>query len=198
MPRQNRNSCEDVDPGDAIVLITCFLLGIILLPMSALVVNDFCITLGYSITTCSGIELTRLATKSSGQYAHGTINTCVSNDNGTCVSPRINVQLYYPPIKHWLLIGENTQAVKSWAAGLAAANSFECRVDDLVSNGETRDGISTLFDRFAEWCVSLIIAVLVWIAFILYGCHVFCEKQRCWNTGPDPIENSRYGWSSSV
>jgi hypothetical protein len=160
------NNCTIVS-----MILAMFIVAGIFLPLSGIVINDWAKSRKFTEHHCSGEELHDLDISSGGLYARGTVQTCttISSTNKTCVTP---VELYYPPV-NWLLAGRKTEDVKSWAAGLGSAQTFTCLLD-----GESRKGISSVYDKIAGWFVMLIIGALCAIIllaipvylFIVYGC----------------------------
>lgn len=104
----------------------------------------------------------------------GTITTCISDDAGNCTVPRIEIELYYPPIKHYLLVVEAKQdKVKLWAAGLGSGTSFKCHVD--YNNNE---GVSALYHNIVSWGLALTLSLIAWFIAFWIGYVCYKDSQR--------------------
>ena len=105
-------------------LILCC--GLIFTVIFGIVVSDYRHTKTYeSKMCCCTSDYTEHTTPIN---AHGTINAFIVPGNHT-------VSLYYPPIKHWLLVSSPLSEVRSWASALGSSKTFECLVSHDYSEG---------------------------------------------------------------
>lgn len=159
-------------------LVTLALLAItIMLPLSAIVVNDYRITKGYQPSLCSGTTLSEAKVDTSGLCGHGTVRTCVSHANGTCVVPMVAVELFYPPIAHHHLVCEKSDKSRAWLASLGGVNSFSCRVENEAMG--LRKGISTLYHQIIGWGFMLTVCIILIIALIVFAFWYYCRECKC-------------------
>jgi len=148
----------------AIFLTTSFIVcGLV---MGSLVIADYNETKEYDKHECSGA--TKLDVQSGGMYSHGTLitNVLAPDGNGTIGT----AELFYPPIRHWLLIKKSQEDVKSWAAGLGSVGTFVCRL-----NSQQTEGVSALYDEIVGWYFFLIFAVLAAAALICAAVWMCCN-----------------------
>lgn len=153
---------EDAEVG----LGVTFVLGLIMLPISSCVISSYIETTGFDKTMCSGLNLSRLDIDSGGICSTATVHTCVSDTDGNCTTPLKAVELYYPPTDFPLLVCKKTEDTKTWAAGLSAAKSFNCRIDDIYADGVSK-GITSLLDDAVGWFILFVLSIIVWIVFIV-------------------------------
>lgn len=161
-----RDDCETVVGlifGVSVVSVCAFVMIII----GGIVISDYCETRSYASALCSGTELNNLDINSGAVASRGTIDTCVvvSKTDTNC---SYAVQLFFPPIKHYLLVGEDRQQVESWAASLGATKTFGCRVDGAR-------GISDTFSRIAGYVAMVVIAILL-LALVIVGVVFIMKK----------------------
>jgi hypothetical protein len=159
-------SSDDLPLPIAILFLT--VLAVIGLVMCPLVISDFNETKSYDKHTCSGV--TDLDVQAGGIYAHGTLITNVLGSDGNVTG---TAELFDPPIKHWLLIGDDSDEIEKWGAALGAADTFTCRL-----NAHKTEGVSALYDKMPGWYVFLVFSVLaavVEIGLLLYVCFDTCS-----------------------
>jgi hypothetical protein len=165
----NDNGC-----GIITTLIIIFCGSIAAIVCGGVVLNDVEVTKGYTKTTCDASE-GHIDTDSSIGHYHGKLSKVwVLNvfDNGTTTRD-YQVELYFPPIKHYLLEKRSEGEVKDWSSGLTSANSFTCRVDP-----DTKEGISTILD-ISGW-IALMFFGCLFLAIFLLGCLYFMlEDCKC-------------------
>lgn len=170
-----RDDCDDCQ--FAFWAIVIGIGSVVMLIIGFVVMTDFWATQKYESQVCSGATQ-HLDVDSGGVCAHGTVTTNYgpsTSANWTGV-----VKLYFPPIEHWLLICKDTEDVKTWAAGLGSAATFECLVENPGDN--PAKGISTLFDSIAGWYALWIIAliiVIIYIVGIMFACCEDTMKKIC-------------------
>lgn len=151
-----------------------FIWSLINLPMSALVISDYEVTMEYQQALCSRTELTNLHIDTSLSCARGTLQTCVSDLNGTCTSPYRSVQLFYPPVASWHVACRTKDDVNGWATGLSLdVNSFSCRVDE-TSTHSTYEGITDPLKDVGGWYFYLVISSIT----VFCCCGAICLAYR--------------------
>jgi len=172
----------------AITLCVLLILGIILIILGPIVVSDYNDTKGYTKQICSGTHLNHLDINEGIIYSRGTVNTCVipTSTNETCV---YDVTLFYPPIDHWSLAGKKRSDVNNWAAGLGAAKSFVCYIEEPFVNGSR--GISDFFNQIAGWIAMTVIATLVWTCIFCFILYICCDdiKDRIFGKKTDTSDD---------
>lgn len=146
-------------------------LSIIFLCMSGIVINDFIATQSFSNTLCSGNHIVQHV-ESGGVCSWGTVESCVSRLNGTCID-NTTVTLFYPPLENSkYLICKTTESVHSWVAGIAGAESLSCYL-----NSDGTYGITTHSDAIAGWSFMMMIGILLGLA-MFYTIWEVIQKRR--------------------
>lgn len=193
---EKQDKCEECMEGTiealpVICVLLLFLCGLAMLPISIVVVNDYHATQGYDVTTCSSTALGKLTIKTpAGVASGGTITTCISDDDGNCTS-NSTIELYYPPIKNYLLVEDaEISKVKSWAAGLGSGTSFQCHVDY-----ESGEGVSALYDKIAGWYIMILVSLFAWFIVFWIGYTMYKDGGCCCcpttSFTPPPAESSQ-------
>lgn len=145
------------------VFVTMFLLmylaSISMCVIGFIVISDYKETTFFTEKICSGDNLTNLVIESGPTSYHGTAQTCVVDLNNTCI---YNVELFYPPIYTWELIGETGSDVLSWAERLSSNKTFICYIDST-------SGISDLFDRIGTYLALTMVAIMIFMFFSYCG-----------------------------
>lgn len=155
------------------VFVGAFSAGLIIM---SVVVADWAETRDYKTRTCSG-NIIHFDPESGGLCAHGTATTWIVENNGTNITNIKEVELFYPPIKHWLLVCKKTGDVKQWAAGLSSAQTIECLIDDPDSANPI--GITVVFDEIGGYIAGLIMFGLILTGGLLYVLYVILDEWDC-------------------
>jgi hypothetical protein len=173
--------------------IWMFAIVFIMMPMSAVVLHDFHQTTQFTKSICSGTELREQNTHSNGICTSGTVLTCLSFVNGTCIPPIKMVQLYFPSVNK-LLACESNSKVKSWQAGLGATASFTCLIDGPNKHDQPK-GISELYDKVAGWAIMMVAGILILLCTACVGIYIACcssndssQAKAARNTAREPIK----------
>jgi hypothetical protein len=187
--------------GDACVgvcvLILVFCGAIVMCVIGPIVISDYNDTKEFTEQVCSGTQLNHLDINDGVTYSKGTIDTCVvvSSQNQTCT---YTVQLFYPPLEHWLLAGKKRKDVQSWAAGLGSTQTFVCYIENPGVNGSK--GISDFFDQITGFIVMTVLAVL--FLLLVFGCagYFFCADcwKSCCRKSSTTSSTDRPAWMSPV
>lgn len=151
------------------------LLILICLPMSIVVVRDWDKTRDFDSRYCSGTALAGLRISTGGLAAHGSVRTCVavSETNSSCTSK--SVELYYPAVS-WMLAGKDERDVRRWAAGLGAASTFSCKIENADGPGTSR-GVSETFEAIWGWFLLLILGCILWgVVLVYFACNCLAQS----------------------
>jgi hypothetical protein len=158
----------DVNLCASLCIVVCGLF--IMLICGPIVLSDYNETKGYTQQLCSGEHVEHVHVNDGISYSKATIDTCVIKKSGnhTCL---YYVQLYYPPIRHWLLAGAKRADVDRWISSLGSTKSFTCYIQNPGINGS--DGISNYFSKIGGWIAMTVIAVVIIVGFICLFVYLY-------------------------
>ena len=117
--------------GTLIVII--FLTSFVGIIVTGIVVDDYVKTTRYGAEICQGTTA-NYTLKRSNMCIQANIPTTIIKNNIT-----YDVNLYYPPIDHWLVVCQSSSGIIDWINAIRE-NTFTCYVDH-VATGDTSRGI---------------------------------------------------------
>jgi len=112
--------------------------------LGSIIWHDYDVTDTYHKTKCT-IKGEPTITMSAIGCSTATMPSCVATGvNNTCTA---NINLFFPPIKHWQIICKNKDDVKAWIEWMTITKNltpFDCRI-------KGSQGVQALFDEIGNW-----------------------------------------------
>lgn len=173
------------------LIIMIFITSFVGIIVTGIVVDDYVKTTRFHTEICQGTTA-NYTIKRSNECVQANIPTKIIKDNIT-----YDVNLYYPPIDHWLVVCQSESGLIDWMNDIRK-NTFTCFVDH-VANGYTSYGIinklnqQTLIGFAFGFTFSLIFFALsgTCVAYNIYHIIKYPQhKHQLNSTNSNPINNS--------
>lgn len=142
---------------------------VVAIVLCGIVIDDVQEVASYDKSLCLGPPMQVSVTCSSFDPQNCHARALVNRPNDT------QVELFFPPVKHYSLVRKSRNSCESWLSGFSSAASFVCFVDE--SSSDPVVGVTSELDTRAGWIVGLVLSVLA--CCILIGGGVYVLIQNC-------------------
>lgn len=167
------DECEAISGG------IIFILGsVCMVIISGVVLADISTTEGYEKKFCNA-QNAQLETGVKLGHHWGVLSNVqvyTRAQNGTLMFERVINNMFFPPIKNYLLLKKRSEGdIDDWAAGKTGSATFSCRVDP-----DSDDAVSTIEDN-AGWITMMFFGCLFCLLIICCVLYILCDGFRCRN-----------------
>jgi hypothetical protein len=171
--------------GVVSILLTIFCCGFFAMAIiGPIVIYDYAMTQEYTRVDCSGRDLGPLVITSRLLSSQGTLETCVVSEESSCL---YTVQLFYPPINHWLLIDTSQSRIHEWSRSLRVNSTFPCLVES--PGHDNTPGITSTFDDIWGYAVMTALAG-AFLSLSCLGVAICCQRHCCCRSSADSLASS--------
>lgn len=163
------DACEGI-----FAFLFLFIGSIVGLVCGGIVISDINETKEFNKLICDASDSNNDIESSIGAYHSTLSNVWVVTRNGSDNIRQYTTELFYPPIRHYLLDRKSESDNSNWASSLQTDGTFSCFIGE-------EDGVSTKLDP-SGWIAlmffsALFLAIVIGIT-LYYTCKENCYKKK--------------------